>query len=346
MFKKLLNWSLKNHSDLPWRKERTLYTTLVSEIMLQQTTVGTVLNRYSDFLKTFPTIYDLAKASEEELAIAWKGLGYYRRARNLLKASKEIVQNYNGEIPTKYEDLVSIPGIGEYTANALIAIGHNNPALALDANLKRVLSRIFAVSAETEKELKAKLNELNLGSSLKKNSRDLNEAFMDLGREICRARKASCLVCPMVNSCQAYQENNPLAYPGLKEQRKKKFDLKLLRFVVMKKNKILMYQKKKKEWLTDQWELPTFVMKTTKENFQQYPAEEIDYQADGMIKSGITDYKIENDFIILTEKEWKELGVKNGREKWRLIDSRNGNFSTITRKILKKTKIESKPGSV
>lgn len=336
MFTELLKWSLKNHSDLPWRRERTLYTTLVSEIMLQQTTVGTVLNRYDNFLKTFPTIKKLAAASEEELAIAWKGLGYYRRARNLLKASIEIVKNYSGKIPLDYDQLIDIPGIGEYTANAIIAIGHDKPALALDANLKRVLSRIFAISADNEKELKTKLNAIDIDSDLKKNARDLNEAFMDLGREICRARKVSCAICPMMDNCKAYQQENPLAFPGLKEKRKKKFELKLLRFVVINKDKILLYQKNKNEWLSDQWELPTFVIETNKKNFQQYPYEEVDYIADGMIKSGITDYKIENDYIIINEQEWSELGIKNGREQWRSLDPEKGNFSTITRKILKK----------
>lgn len=118
MFKKLIQWSTKDFSELPWRKKRTLYRTLVSEIMLQQTTVSTVINHFERFLREYPDIKSLAASTEDQIVMSWKGLGYYRRARNLRKAAIDIQKNHGGRIPTSYELLLEINGIGPYTASA------------------------------------------------------------------------------------------------------------------------------------------------------------------------------------------------------------------------------------
>jgi len=145
MFQNLAKWSLEEFSNLPWRQNRSLYRTLVSEIMLQQTTVSTVLKHFERFMQQYPTPDLFAKATEEELLIAWKGLGYYRRARNLKKACITICEKHNGEIPLDFNTLISIHGIGVYTANAILAMGADKRALALDANLERVISRIYGI---------------------------------------------------------------------------------------------------------------------------------------------------------------------------------------------------------
>ena len=213
----LLKWSKESYSHLPWREKRSLYRTLVSEIMLQQTTVGTVLNHFDRFISEYPTINDLANTTEEQICISWKGLGYYRRARNLRKAAIDIRDNFNSKIPTNYDSLISITGIGEYTANAIISIGNDEKAFALDANLERVLSRIFGLKEKKglrlQKLIKKEVENKNISFGRIVSFRDLNEALMDLGRVFCQARKVNCDICPMRTICIAYQSKKPLSYP-------------------------------------------------------------------------------------------------------------------------------------
>ena len=159
-FKELIHWSKSQYHHLPWRENRTMYRTLVSEIMLQQTTVGTVLNYFEKFLKQYPNIKSLAKSTEEEVCIAWKGLGYYRRARNLRLLAIQIEEKFKGNIPIDEMALMELKGIGPYTCNALISIGADREALAVDANLERVLARYYGLSDLKGLKLQKKL--LNL----------------------------------------------------------------------------------------------------------------------------------------------------------------------------------------
>ncbi len=337
MFSKLLKWSQK-FQDLPWRNKRTLYSTLVSEIMLQQTTVGTVLNHYEKFLKEYPTIFDLAQASEEQLTISWKGLGYYRRARNLKKACEHIVNDYKGDIPLHYETLISIPGIGPYTASALIAIGGNKPAIAVDANLERVLSRLFTIDEFKGPKLQKKIQENDkiLKLAKKLGARDFNEALMDLGRNICQARKASCEICPLRSGCMAYEEKAVLHYPRIKEVKKESFELELARFIVKKKDSLLVYQKKKGQWLEGQWEVPTFILRSEDKKLIQYPIlkYKINKKESQIIKTGITKYKIINYLLELDYSDFKKLNVE-GDYKFRPIKPESNLASNIS-KFLKK----------
>jgi A/G-specific adenine glycosylase len=148
---KLLRWYSENKRDLPWRlkKEDNLplpYYVFVSEYMLQQTTVPTVKTRFEEFIKIWPTLKDLAKTTEPKILKFWSGLGYYSRARNLLKAAKIIDKNYKSEIPNNYDDLISLPGIGDYTAKAIMGIGYNASVMPLDANIDRMFARIYALN--------------------------------------------------------------------------------------------------------------------------------------------------------------------------------------------------------
>jgi len=315
MFKNLINWSLSEHKELPWRVSRTLYGTLVSEIMLQQTTVQTVLNHFERFLIRFPNVYSLANATEEELTIQWKGLGYYRRARNLKKACTTIVEKYNGSIPLDYDELVSINGIGEYTANAVLAIGADLKALAIDANLERVISRLYGISIEKgpklNKEIQLQFKEGAICSEIESiGARDFNEALMDLGRNFCRANRVYCEVCPMSENCIARQNGNPLELPKVTVKKtKESFNLKLLRVIVEKDEKFLTYKKKSNEWLSGQYEIPTFVLDCNDESFKQYEITQKNnfYYLLPMIKSAITKYSIENYILMVNESEFKSI---------------------------------------
>src|SRR5690606_26759140 len=243
MFKKLVDWS-SGYSHLPWRKNRTLYTTLVSEIMLQQTTVGTVLNHFEKFLKEYPTLKSLALATEEELTISWKGLGYYRRARNLKKACEYIQKEFKGKIPLDYETLVKIPGIGDYTASALLSIGGNLPVFAIDANIERVLARFFKLEFSKGKALNLAIKELEKTSKIQKilvysGPREVNEALMDLGRNYCKARAVFCDLCPLSKNCLSFKDKTTLSYPLVSDASKKKeknIELQLLRLLIKRNN--------------------------------------------------------------------------------------------------------------
>ena len=308
MKKSLYEWSSSEFSHLPWRKNRTLYKTLVSEIMLQQTNVSTVLKHFERFLSVYPNVQSLASSTEEEVCSHWQGLGYYRRARNLRKAAISIVDDFNGKFPKKFEDLISIPGIGAYTANALIAIGRNESALALDANLERVFSRVYGIKEYKGPKLLKMIQsrEEEILKDFKINTfgaRVINESVMDLGRVYCQAKKADCLLCPIKNKCTVFTKGlDPLSFPLVKEKKKKFFELKLLRIVVKEGNKLYAYVKNDEQWLSGQWEIPTFVLYSEDMSLKQYPILDIeeddeyhnDYEELKMIKTAITKYKISN----------------------------------------------------
>jgi A/G-specific adenine glycosylase len=339
--KRLLNWSSTEFSHLPWREKRSLYRTLVSEIMLQQTTVSTVRNHFDRFLATFPTIEILALASEEELTVAWKGLGYYRRARNLKKIAEAIVHDYGGEFPNDLEALQLIPGIGPYTASAILAIGMDLPALAVDANLERVIARLYGLKVEKGPRLQKQIQKLfcsgKIFSDKKVSPRALNEALMDLGRTFCQARKASCELCHLKIDCIAFDSGKPLTFPIEKVSAKEKeeHELELIRCYVVKNGKLLVYRKDEKEWLSGQYEVPTFILRSTDPAIKQYPLFEGKLPKTDLVhKTGITKYRIHNHVHLLNESDLKKLNFKRPVE-WRDLKSEGSNFSTATLKGLK-----------
>ncbi len=315
LFADLILWSESQYSHLPWRVERSLYRTLVSEIMLQQTTVGTVLNHFEEFLNIYPTIFTLAKSSEEEVCIAWKGLGYYRRARNLRNLAIQIVEQFSGEIPTDLNALLKLKGIGPYTANAIVAIGADQTGLAVDANLERVLARFYGEETTKGVKLQQKLlkdfdNKKIVAEIELLGPRKLNEAMMDLGRIICQARKAACTLCPLKNECIAYKTSRTLLLP-IETEKKVTMDLfiKTIRVVVREKNKLLFYQKKENEWLAGQWELPTFIIETNDKKLKQYPQikPRKAFETAPRFKTGITKYKIENLVVEMPLVDFEKL---------------------------------------
>lgn len=320
-----------------------MYKTLVSEIMLQQTTVATVLNHFDKFLKKYPTIEILAKASEEDVCIAWKGLGYYRRAKNLRNIAIQIMDKHFGEIPPSQEELLKLKGIGIYTANAIVAIGADERGLAVDANLERVLARFYGY--KTIKGLKLQrhlLDDFEKNKIMKEvmilGARNINEGLMDLGRVLCQARKVNCLLCPLKKKCKACLEGNPLLYPiENKIEKKATLSLKLLRVVVKEKSKYLFYQKEANEWLSGQWELPTFVIDSEDEKFSQYPRLTIKrkYNPKNQFKTGITKYSIENYFMELSLDEFKMLTKNVSKQYVFKTPGESMNLSTASIKCLK-----------
>lgn len=341
--KKLIDWSHEQFSHLPWRNsKRSLYTTLVSEIMLQQTTVGTVLNKFDPFLKKYPTVKKLAAASEEEVCLAWEGLGYYRRARNLRKAAIAIVEEYGGSFPEAVEELMAIPGIGDYTANALIGIGRDEQALAIDANLERVIARFYGIKEfkgpKLQKAIKLAYEKGEILKEAKRfGFRDTHEALMDLGRIFCQAKRADCHICPLNKKCYAYNEvGSPLELPKVVEKKKEKHVLKLLRIFVETKQGTLGYVKKSNEWLSGQVEVPTFILETTDKKLAQYPKISFDISGIKALKTGITKYTIENYKLVLKMKDFDKL-LKDQKldNVYSYFEREKDHFSTASKKLMK-----------
>lgn len=342
----LLQWSQDNHHQLPWRKKRTLYGTLVSEIMLQQTTVGTVLNHFEKFMKRFPTIQSLAVATDEELAVEWKGLGYYRRAKNLKSCASEITEIYKGKIPLEREQLLQIKGIGEYTASALLAIGAGKKDLAIDANLERVIARLYSIKTEKGLKLQKEIRKNFIEEKLLKLKnfnewRELNEALMDLGRVYCKARKVYCNSCPLNSVCLSKKNNDALDYPVQKQLKSKLsfHELHLLRIIYKQKNSLAVYKKAAHEWLSDQWEVPTLVISTDDLSLKQYPSlnkiqrKQVSVDECKKFKTSITKYKITNYiYEVKSHEDIKKLGFTKEIEFHRITHS--ANFSTATFKLL------------
>lgn len=346
-FSNLIHWSKKHYSNLPWRKNRSPYHTLVSEIMLQQTTVGTVLNHFERFIHQFPDLQTLAKASEHDILVAWKGLGYYRRAKNLRFAAQDLFTKFGDHIPQQREELISIKGIGDYTSSAILSLAYQKRELAVDANLERVISRLYGIQIpkgpKLIKEIRRQFESKEILKELTaKNAREMNEALMDLGRVYCQARKANCLNCPLSDQCVAYREERPLHYPvGSSEIKKNKesFQLVLVRVIVVKANKLLGYLKKPGEWLEGQFEVPTFILSSEDASCSQYPkfpfkkiAKEI------TIKTTITKYKIENIIIEMSLEEFEKVSASSNMKKRYQFISKNDqkNLSTASLKSLKK----------
>lgn len=199
----LLNWYAGQGRDLPWRKTRDPYAIWVSEIMLQQTQVKTVLPYYERWLRQFPTLQALAGADQQQVLKAWQGLGYYARARNLHRAAQELVQQ-GKSFPTDLAAAMALPGVGRTTAGGILSAAFNRPLPILDGNVKRVLSRLVALPVAPSKAL-PQLWQLSAALLDPDQPRDFNQALMDLGATVCTPKQPACLLCPWNNSCRAYQ---------------------------------------------------------------------------------------------------------------------------------------------
>ncbi|MCF7925530.1 MAG: A/G-specific adenine glycosylase [Candidatus Izimaplasma sp.] len=219
----LINWFDQYKRDLPWRKSNNPYTIWVSEIMLQQTQVTTVIDYFNRFMTELPTVHDLATCPIDYLLKLWEGLGYYSRARNMHKTAKIIVNQYNGFFPSDYETLLTLPGIGPYTASALMSIVFNKPYAAVDGNVYRVMARFLAIQESIkDPAVKKQIKSEVIARIPKDNPADFTEALMELGATICLPKQTPlCGVCPLQEGCAAYHQNCQDTLP-IKQIRKAK----------------------------------------------------------------------------------------------------------------------------
>ena len=257
--KKILKWYDLNKRSLPWRKKVSLkkkqYYTLISEFMLQQTQVTTVIPFFYRFIKNLPSIDSLAKVNEKRLIKLWEGLGYYSRARNLKKTAKIIIKNFDGKLPNNFEDLLTLPGIGNYTANAILAIVFNKPNIPLDGNIERVLKRYLYLKKQSEIQKENLIKKKDIfGKSLR--SSDYAQALMELGALICKPNNPVCSQCPVNESCKSYKKKDFSITKNNKKNKDKYFILQ----VYKKKQRYLLIKNTKFNFLKN---LKIFPMEET-----------------------------------------------------------------------------------
>lgn len=224
----LLRWFHTHKRALPWRASRDPYGVWVSEVMLQQTQIATVIPYYQRFLKAFPTVYDLARAPLERVLQLWSGLGYYRRARQLHAAARELVEKFDGKFPATLEDARQLPGVGGYTAAAVLSIAYGAPLPALDGNVARVIARLEALPASLadpafRRKVEAKLAGLFAGPIAGRrrgwHAGDLNQALMELGQTVCLPKAPRCPDCPIRRACRGRASGRPEAFPSPRPRR-------------------------------------------------------------------------------------------------------------------------------
>ena len=251
----ILCWYDNNKRSLPWRvgknSPKKLYYRLLSEFMLQQTQVKTVIPYFQKFTTKFKTLKALSNCSEREILKLWEGLGYYRRARNLLATSKLLINNYNSKLPNSLQEIKHLPGIGNYTANALLAFVHNKPTIALDVNVRRVFSRIFNKDESTIDFNKfLEINKSKLLNS--KRNGDFVEALMEFGALICKSKDPQCDVCNLNKNCKYIKTSKKNYNKNKKILENKNYDI----FCYINKKKQIALTKKNKLGFLNQFNLP------------------------------------------------------------------------------------------
>jgi len=268
--KKILAWYDNNRRSLPWRvsknSSKKLYYRLLSEFMLQQTQVKTVLPYFNNFLRYLPNLQSLSRSSEKKVLKLWEGLGYYRRARNLLTTAKILVKEHNSKLPKKIIDIKKLPGIGDYTANALLAFIHDKPTIAVDGNVKRVFSRIM-----NRKENKIDFTQL-IASNQKnlfkpKRHSDFVEALMEFGALVCKPKKPECFKCNIKNICKYFKYGKK--FKQIKRIQPKEKNYNIFCYINRTRNKIALTREQDLGFL-DKFYLPPIKEATTKSKIENW----------------------------------------------------------------------------
>lgn len=326
--KKLTKWYDTNARQLPWRENQLPYNIWISEIVLQQTQVKQGLGHYLRFIERFPTVKELHQASEDDVLLYWKGLGYYSRAINVHKAAHQIVEDFGGEFPNHYNDILKLKGVGKYTAAAIASICFDEKIPAVDGNFYRVLSRIFADDFDiSNSKAFQHFSDLALLVMPEEKPGEFNQAIMDIGAEICRPKNPLCMFCPVNEDCMAFQTGRVSEFP-VKTKKVKVSDLSLKYFFVKYQNQFLIKQRGNDFIWKKLYEFPTSIP----ENWNGY-----------LINSKIVNHKLthknlsieinlinidskkefekfasDNDFLIVNETQADEKSFPKPLEKYYL----------------------------
>ena len=253
----LTSWFRKNHRDLPFRKNKNPYSIWVSEIMAQQTRIETMIPYYERWMNDYPTILDLANAPIEKVLKSWEGLGYYNRARKLHEGAIQIVNEYNGVVPSSLDELLKIKGIGPYTAGAICSIAFNQKTPAVDGNVLRVTTRLLEIDDDISKQKTLKKVYEIVYDFMDDNYSDFTEGLMELGALICTPLNPKCNECPLNKKCMSYKNNTQSNYP-IKTKAKKNPILSFKTLIIIQDNKILLSRDDRDGLMKDFYRLPQF----------------------------------------------------------------------------------------
>ena len=298
----LSTWYQENKRSLPWRSDKSLYHVWISEIMLQQTRIEAVIPYYQRFINTLSTIHALANIEEDKLLKLWEGLGYYSRAKNLKKAAQIIESEYQGIFPKNYEEILKLPGIGEYTASAITSICFNQKEVTIDGNVLRVYTRFFNDNSNIDDVKVKKEIRKHLMNLIPNDAGNFNQGMMELGETICLPKGLpKCQECPLNQACLAYKKNTYQTLP----QKKKKITKKEEEYTILiyqYQNKYVLYQRKEESLLQNLWSFPQLEGNITKKELVSY-----------LEKNQISYSNIEEEINythIFTHKKWKMKSYK------------------------------------
>lgn len=253
---RLLEWYAANKRDLPWRRTRDPYRIWVSEVMLQQTRVETVIPYFERWMERFPTLEALAEAPEEQVLKAWEGLGYYARARNLHQAAREVVARYGGAVPDDPAAIASLKGVGPYTAGAILSIAFNRPVPAVDGNVLRVMARLCAIADDIRLPATRKAIEERVRALIPPGrASDFTQALMELGALICTPRRPRCLLCPVRDFCEARRAGKETELP-VKRRAQAPRPVRRVAAVIQREGRLLIVRRPPEGLLAGLWELP------------------------------------------------------------------------------------------
>jgi A/G-specific adenine glycosylase len=320
--KKILAWYDNNRRDLPWRvskkSTKKLYYRLLSEFMLQQTQVKTVLPYFKKFLLHFPTLESLSRSNEKKVLKLWEGLGYYRRARNLLATAKILVKDYNSKLPNKMIDIKKLPGIGDYTANALLALIYDRPTIAIDGNVKRVFSRILNRSEDSIDLIK--IIESNKKSLFQTNRHsDFVEALMEFGALICKPKEPECFKCNSKVGCKYFMSDKKFKQNKKKQLLEKSYDIFCC--IDKTKNKIALTKKHNLGFLNN------FYLPVIKETKNKKKLKNWNFHSN--FKNSISNKKLNINLY------YKYSSILPFQSQWFSLKANNEFIPTFTKKIFK-----------
>ncbi|CAD2075068.1 A/G-specific adenine glycosylase [Jeotgalicoccus meleagridis] len=264
----LLNWYQANKRQLPWRETSDPFKIWLSEVMLQQTQVITVIPYFEKFITKYKDLDALANADEEALLKDWEGLGYYNRIRNFHHAVKEVQEKYDSKVPSKPEEFFSLKGVGPYIGGAVQSIAFNNQLAAVDGNVLRVMTRLNRDNRDTTKVSVQKDIKNFIESDMPLEAGDFNQALMELGATICTPRTPKCVVCPVREHCEAFKKGEVMNYPVKKKAKKKAEYYYNVFFILNDKNEVLLF-KQEGDLLKGMYELPRFDVDTSLESIEE-----------------------------------------------------------------------------
>lgn len=339
-----LSWYDKNgRKHLPWQQAITPYKVWLSEVMLQQTQVTTVIPYFERFMERFPTVSDLANASQDEVLHLWTGLGYYARARNLHKAAQQVVEVHGGKFPETFDEVLALPGVGRSTAGAILSLSLGQHHAILDGNVKRVLTRFMAIEGwPGTKKVENELWQIAEAFSPKKRINNYNQVMMDLGAIVCTRSKPKCDECPLADKCQALNQNRVSDFPYSKPKKDK--PIKFTYMLLMKYQKqVFMYQRPQTGIWGGLYSFPEFESLSEIDSyFQQQNIEQstddLEFNEDSLFRHTFSHYHLDIQ-PILVELDRELTMVMDADTLWMPLNNDNTNenkvgLSAVAKKLI------------